>query len=396
MPNSNRLSLSQLAIALVAVAAASLCAAALDPYVSLAVLALVYLTAVLVVSYWVSVAASAVTAVLAVIALNFMFVPPRGTLTVHATENLLTLAALLGVSLIVSTLSARLRSAVQAARHRERRARALQLLASEMSGLDDAAELVRSAQRSLHDAADAPVTVALYDGQELRLHADAEHAVPPPGSPEHDALRHCSHEGQPLGPGTGRWDELSRWYLPLRGGSQCLGAMSVPAHGGDDEVRDHAQAIADLLTGALQRTQHAAAAIRARTESQMQQQRSVLLAAVSHDFRTPLASIIGAVSSLQTQHDKLGDRDRKSLLAKIDAEARHLASVTENTLQWARLSGSAPLLRADWESIEEIVASTLPTISSMDSQSARSKGAEPDRRAHCSCLLYTSDAADEL
>jgi two-component system sensor histidine kinase KdpD len=135
-------------------------------------------------------------------------------------------------------------------------------------------------------------------------------------------------------------------------------------------VRDHAQAIADLLTGALQRTQHAAAAIRARTESQMQQQRSVLLAAVSHDFRTPLASIVGAVSSLQTQHDKLGEQDRASLLAKIDAEARHLALVTENTLQWARLSGSEPVLRADWESVEEIVGSVL----------ARVRRRDPDRR----------------
>ena len=50
-----------------------------------------------------------------------MFVPPRSTLTFHATENLLTLAALLGVSLLVSTLSSRLRSAVQVGRHRLQR-----------------------------------------------------------------------------------------------------------------------------------------------------------------------------------------------------------------------------------------------------------------------------------
>src|SRR5687768_1300501 len=92
-------SLSHLAIALAAVAVASGAATLLDPHVSMAVLAMVYLTAVLLVSYTVSFATSTVTAVLAVLALNFLFVPPRGTLTVHATENLLTLAALLGVSL---------------------------------------------------------------------------------------------------------------------------------------------------------------------------------------------------------------------------------------------------------------------------------------------------------
>jgi hypothetical protein len=87
-----------------------------------------------------------------------MFVPPRGTLTVHATEKLLTLSALLGVSLLVSAQSSRLRSAVQVARQREQRAGALQLLASEMSDIEDAAELVRAAQRSVRDAAGSPVT----------------------------------------------------------------------------------------------------------------------------------------------------------------------------------------------------------------------------------------------
>jgi len=95
---------THLAISLAAVAAASGVATLLDRHVSMAVQAMVYLTAVLLVSYTVSFAASAVTAVLAVLALNFLFVPPRGTLTVHATENLLTLAALLGVSLVVSAL----------------------------------------------------------------------------------------------------------------------------------------------------------------------------------------------------------------------------------------------------------------------------------------------------
>jgi two-component system sensor histidine kinase KdpD len=370
VPTGNRLSLPQLALSLLAVAAASVVAAALDAHVSLAVLALVYLTAVLVVSYWVSFAASSVTAVLAVMALNVLFVPPRGTLTVHATENLLTLAALLGVSLVVSTLSARLRGAVRVAQQRERRARALQRLAGEMSRLDDPPGLVQAALRSLREVAGTPVAIALSDDAQLRIHADGPEPFAPPGSAEHDALRHCGREAQPLGPGTGRWNELSRWYLPLGAGPRCLGALSLPAEAQEDEVRHHAQAIADLLTGALERTQHAAAASKARTESEMQQQRSALLAAVSHDFRTPLASIVGAVSSLQAQRDKLSEQDRAALLATIDAEARQLASVTENTLQWARLSGPEPVLRTDWQSLEEIVGSVL----------ARVRRRDPERR----------------
>lgn len=366
MTHGTRLSLRDLTMSVVAVAAASICAAALDNHVSLAVLALLYLTAVLVVSYYVSFAASAVTAALAVLALNFLFVPPRGTLTVHATENLLTLAALLGASLVVSTLSARLRSAVMIAQQRERRARDLQLLASEMANLNDSAELVKTAQRTLRVAAGAPVMVALYEGKELRIQGDGAHPPPTPGSSEHDALQHCSRDGQALGPGTGRWDALPHWYLPLRAGNRCLGALCLPAHPGDDELQGHALGVANLLAGALERAHHAASALHARGESELQRQRNALLASVSHDFRTPLASIVGAVSSLQAQHDKLGDQDRANLLAIIDLEARHLTSVTENTLQWARLCGPQPALHADWQSIEEIIGSVLVRIRRRD------------------------------
>lgn len=356
-------SLAHSAISLAAVALASGVATLLDPHVSMAVLAMVYLTAVLLVSYTVSFAASAVTAVLAVLALNFLFVPPRGTLTVHATENLLTLAALLGVSLVVSTLATRWRNAVQTARLREQRARSLQLLASQLADLEDTEPIAAAARDSLQQAAGVPVVVALLESGDLRFPAGDPPAA---GSVAHDALAHCSSQGVALGPGTGQWAELADWYLPLRAGAQCMGALALPASPDADEVRQHAQAVADLLAGALKRAHHAAAAVQARSESALQQQRNALLAAVSHDFRTPLASIIGAVSSLRSQHDKLDERDRAALLSLIDGEAQHLATMTENTLQWARLSGPQPGLRADWESVEEIVGSMLARVRRRD------------------------------
>ena len=366
MLSRSRLSVFHIAASLAAVIGATAAAMLLDAHVSLAVLAMLYLTSVLVVSYWVSFAASAVTAVLAVLALNFFFVPPRWTFTVHATENLLTLAALLGVSLVVSTLSSRLRRAAELAQQRERRARDLQLLAGKLADLDETGSIVQAAQQSLRDAIDGPVTVALSRTDGLEIHADPGQPAPPPGSEAHDALQHCAREGQALGPGSGRWNELPSWYLPLCAGTERLGALSLPAQPQADELHHHARVVADLLAGALQRAHHADSAAQARSESQLQQQRNALLAAVSHDFRTPLASIIGAVSALQAQHDKLGEPDRKRLLGLIDAESQHLAAMTENTLQWARLSGPRPAFHADWESIEEIVGSVLTRVRRRD------------------------------
>src|SRR5688572_2636214 len=274
MPMARRsTSLSHFVISLAAVAAACGVAALLDPHVSMAVLAMVYLTAVLLVSYTVSFAASAVTAVLAVLALNFLFVPPRGTLTVHATENLLTLAALLGVSLTVSTLATRLRSAVQTAQLREQRARSLQLLASQLADLDDTDRMVEAAQDTLQNAIGARVVVGLLESGGLRFPHSPEHDAPVPGAVAHDALKHCSAKGEALGPGTGRGGDLADWYVPLWGGAPCMGALTLPASAGADEVLQHAQAVADLVAGALKRAHHAAVALQARSESELQQQR---------------------------------------------------------------------------------------------------------------------------
>jgi len=366
MDIERRALLAHFAAALGSVAGATVIATWLDAHVSLAVLALVYLTAVLVVSYWASFAASAVTAVMAVLALNFFFVPPRGALTVHATENLLTLAALLGVALLVSRLSSRLRATAERARNREQRARSLQLLAGELAAADDEGRILEAAQRSLCESVGAPVTIALRGPDGLLKQAAADASAPPLSTLEHDALNHCAQEGRALGPGTGRWNELSHWYLPLCAGGQSMGALALPAQGRADDAREHAQAIADLLAGALRRARHAAEAVEARSEAKSQQLRNALLASVSHDFRTPLASIIGAVSSLQGQHDRLGEQDRLGLLALIDGEAHHLAAMTENTLQWVRLSSPEPALRHDWESMEEIVGSVLTRVRRRD------------------------------
>lgn len=352
-----------------AVAAATALAAVLDPHVSLTVLAMVYLVAVVGVAYRSSRTASAATAVLAVAALNFFFVPPRWTLSVESPEHLLTLAALLGVALLVSSLSARLRSAAEQARRRERRARELQQFAGTLAALDDEAGIVRAGLDTLHAAGVVTLAVALRE-DDGRLTSSAPAAppglAPAPGTPHHDALAYCSRECQALGPGTARWSGLATWYLPLCAGGRRFGALAVQADDRIEDALEHLRIVADLLAGALQRARHAREAAAADAEAQAQKLRNALLAALSHDFRTPLASIVGAVSSLHRQHQRLGDEDRLRLLALIEDEARHLSAMSDNTLQWVRLSAPAPALRLDWESVEEIVGAVLARVRRRD------------------------------
>lgn len=105
---------------------------------------------------------------------------------------------------------------------------------------------------------------------------------------------------------------------------------------------------------------------------------STFLAAISHDFRTPLAAVVGAASALQTQKDKLSPLEQERLLGSIVSEAAYLSTVTENTLQLVRLGNTTQDIRKDWESVEEIVGAVLARVRRRDA-SHRIKSSVPER-----------------
>lgn len=97
----------------------------------------------------------------------------------------------------------------------------------------------------------------------------------------------------------------------------------------------------------------------ARQQAQLQAMRNTLLSAVAHDHRTPLATIISAAGALHDQAERLDLSQRQRLSATILDEATHLARITDNTLQLARLDAVGLDVTRDWESLEELIGSVL-------------------------------------
>lgn len=341
-------------------AAATLVAQLLDPYVSLTSDAMLYVLAVVLASYTRGRVASLACAVAAVTLLNFLFIPPRYTFRVEAQENVFALLALLSVALVISHLGTALRRETDAARLNERRARQLQELSAELAVASIPAEVHLLAQRFLSRAFPGPCRVALLTSTgELRL---------PDGTPaaQRDGLHAAIREAATLGPGTGRWPGLNAWYIPLRAENHTSGAACIENVSASDEGgREHAQAICALAGQALWRMKLARDVHSAEELSQWHRAQNTFLAGISHDFRTPLAAVVGAASSLQTQRDKLPAEDQEHLLATILREAEHLSKLTDNTLQLVRLE-NAGALNLDWQSVEEIVGSVLARVRHRD------------------------------
>ncbi|MEZ5702488.1 MAG: ATP-binding protein [Burkholderiaceae bacterium] len=156
-------------------------------------------------------------------------------------------------------------------------------------------------------------------------------------------------------------DDALAWYLPMRGRAQIFGAVRLPLKAGGHtlSLRSHAQALCDQLGLALERHATWRQADIAEKEAHAQQLRNTLLTAISHDYRTPLATILGAATSLSDQADRLSEAQRKRLLGAIVDEANQLNRIADNTLQLARLDSPGLHLNLDWESAEERVGAVL-------------------------------------
>lgn len=340
----------------------------LDGHIDLANQAMLLVLAAAVAALWLPALAAVLVGSGSVLAFNWLFVPPRGTFAVDGGQNGLLLLALLVINTVVAGLMARLRQQARQARQHQQQAEQLRSLGD---ALRDSAEPLAHAgtlQAALASLLQSPVALLLCrDAPEASHPADAG---PHPGvmalgqadADETAGLWHCLRQGRAMGPGTGHHETLAHWYLPLRGRQASFGAavLRLPAAGRkDDALLGHAQALCDQMGLALQRQVSQQTTQRALAQAQLQAVRNALLAAISHDYRTPLATILGAASSLQDQGERLDAAQRRRLAQRIMQETGHLSRLTDNTLQLARLDAPGVQLQLDWESAEELVGTVL-------------------------------------
>jgi len=119
------------------------------------------------------------------------------------------------------------------------------------------------------------------------------------------------------------------------------------------------QQVCDLFGLEIERTQTLLLAQLAQTEAKSHLLRNTLLTSISHDYRTPLANLMGAASVIHDQAAKLSTEKVSDLAQTVLEEAQHLNRMTTNTLQLARLDASPLNVKKDWESLQEILGSVL-------------------------------------
>jgi len=349
--------------ALATTAAATLLCAAMFGYFELSNLVMVYLVGVVVVAVRFGRGPSVLASVLAVAAFDFFFVPPRFTFAVSDVEYVVTFAVMLLVGLVVSNLAVNLRSQAKVATHRERRAGVLYEFTRELGAAQSEDVVARTAVK--HIAAE-------FEGASVLLFADANGKIRYPRGQSISGSFHGADlavaqwvydHGQMAGRGTDTLPGSEGVYFPLRSESATLGVLvMLPANLRRvflPEQRRLVETFMSQIVLALERIRLARDAHDANVRVQTESLRNSLLSAISHDFRTPLAAIVGASSSLTDRTTPLADAARYELAQTIYEEAQRMTRLANNLLDMARLQAGSVALNREWSAVEEIVGSVV-------------------------------------
>jgi len=326
----DRPALGGYAAAVAIVLAATVLAALTQRWLGVSDLSLVYMLAVVAVAARTDMGPAALAALLSFLAYNFFFIEPRYTLYIAARHGVATVLLFLAAALVAGRLAARLARQVDALDNARRHIEARHRLAQRLADARDADGIVDVARTAFAEALQADVWVEL---PRPRVHRAAGPTIEDKG-----------------------W-----WFLPLAAGDDAVGTLGLRMANAAPRLteadRDTARAMASDVAQALLRVGLSEALQDERVAREAERARSALLSSVSHDLRTPLASIIGAAESLEAFGDAMSASDRRELVDAIVEQGRRLDRYIQNLLDMTRLGHGSLVLTRDWVGIDELIGS---------------------------------------
>lgn len=328
-------------------------------------LTMLYLLAVVIVALEWGRGPAVLAATLGVIMFDFFFVPPRFTMAVSDTQYLLTFAGLLVVGLVVSALTSRVREQVRAAREREASTAALYALSRDLAAASGVPGILEAVARHVASVFGRHVVIFVPAGDTLDV---AFQIGDFPLNPNERAVAAWVFQhGEPAGRGTDTLPGASGRYLPLQTAQGTRGVLGVrPPDPGDPalspEQRRLLEAFASQAALAIERAQLAAEARHVQILQETERLQTALLNSVSHDLRTPLASITGALSSLADDGAGMDEPTRHELLETAKEGAVRLNRLVGDLLDMTRLKGGALRLRKEPSDVQDLVGAALTQL----------------------------------
>ena len=342
--------------ALVVCAATALLAAPLQTVLELSNIVMLFLLAVVGVALRYGRGPAVLAAFIGVALFDFFFVPPRLSFAVSDVQYLLTFAVMLVVALVIGQLTAGLKLQADVSTQREHRMRSLYEMSRDLSAALLPLQVAEIGARFL---------AAEFGAKSALLVADAaDHLQTVPGATaavDIGVAQWAFDRGEAAGQGTDTLPASTCLVLPLKAPMRVRGALAIePAssHLIGPEQRRLLDTCASLLAISLERIHYIEVAQASTVQIESERLRNSLLSAISHDLRTPLASMVGLAETLELTPSAPSETQRE-ITRSIRQSALRMNSLVNNLLDMARLEGGTVRLKLEWQPLEEVVGSAL-------------------------------------
>ncbi|MBK1839175.1 sensor histidine kinase KdpD [Azospirillum sp. YIM B02556] len=337
-------------------------------------MALVFLTAVLASAVTGGLAPSLYASVISVLAFNYFFLPPLYTFTISDPENIVALLVFAVVSVIASNLTARVRAQAVTARLRARTTEDLYRFSRKLAGVVTMDDLLWATAYQIAAMLKVHVVLLLPEGSPGEGGLAVRAGYPPEDVIEDADLAAAVwawENNRPTGKGADTLPGAKWLFLPMRTGRGVVGVVGIDTGGGKGRAggfltpdqRRLLDALIDQAALAVERVTLAEDVDRTKLAAETERLRSALLTSISHDLRTPLASILGSATSLVSYGPMMDEADRRDLAATIQEEAERLNRFIANLLDMTRLESGAIRPRTGAVDLSEVVGSALERMS---------------------------------
>lgn len=328
-----------------------------EKYLGIEELSVIFITAVVFVASKTRMLAAVFSAILFFLAYNFFFISPKFTLQISAHQGVITVVAFLGAALISSRLASRLKEQVVALKAANSYNSIMQDLGQKLSVAVDLKQVQEIAENSLSKNLNAEIWF-YFPG--LSIEKSNLHTI---SDKEKISADWTFKNHQPSGRFTQTLTENDWWFLPLLASKQCLGVVGIKfskqVTGLNTELKQLTETMIEYIAQAISRTQLTKALEIANINSETEKLRSALLSSVSHDLRSPLASMIGAADTLTNYRHSMDEQDQNSLLEAIRLEGERLDRYIQNLLDMTRLGHEGLSLKRDWIGVDELIGSAV-------------------------------------
>lgn len=309
---------------------------------------------------------SVLASILSVAAFDFFFVPPYLTFAVSDTQYIITFAVMLTVALVISTLTTRVKQQAESARDREQRTYALYAISRELSSSMDLEDIVEKGLSHISEVFNGQTALFLPDHKnELTIFARGlgRNAL---WSVDSGVASWAFRNKKPAGAGTDTLPAAKAIYIPLLGYKKVIGVLAVGMPEEEQIVSPDRLHLLETFAGQIATTCERAGLAKenekARLQMRSEQLKNSLLSSVSHDLKTPLATIAGAAGTLADKDNHLSEEEKMTLSREICSQAMRLNKQVSNLLAVTKVEAPELTLSKEDCPLEELIGSALTAL----------------------------------